>query len=249
MQLDWSTLVLEIVNFLVLVWLLQRFLYRPILKVVAARQAAIDEATRRTREMESKGHELQAQYEVRLQNWEQERAQARGALLEELRGERERALAALHETLEQERRRAEVLDERRRAEEAARNERRATEQALAFVRRLLGEVSGPELEAKLIQLATEELQRLPDPRRSALREALATSTELPTVCSAYPMPPEQRDALGQALGRLFDGARECRFREEPALLAGVRITVGPWVLQANLGEELSLFHAAASDGR
>jgi F-type H+-transporting ATPase subunit b len=123
------------------------------------------------------------------------------------------------------------------------------EQALAFVRRLLAGVSGPELEGKLVQLAIEELQRLPQPRRSALREALGTSTEPPTVCSAYPLPPAQRDALSRALGRLLDGARECNFREEPALLAGVRITVGPWVLQANLGEELSLFGAAASDGR
>jgi len=249
MQLDWSTLVLEIVNFLVLVWLLQRFLYKPILKVVAARQAAIDEAARRTREMESKAHELQAQYEARLQNWEQERTTARGALMEELRGERERALAALHESLEQERRKAAVLDERRRAEEAARTERRAIEQALEFVRRLLAGLSGPELESKLVQLAIDELQRLPEPRKSALREALGKSTEPPTVCSAYPLPPAQRAALSHALGRLLDGVRECNFREEPTLLAGLRITVGPWVLQANLGEELNLFRAAAGDGR
>jgi F-type H+-transporting ATPase subunit b len=249
MQLDWSTLVLEIVNFLVLVWLLQRFLYKPILNVVAARQAAIDQAAQRTREMESKAHELQAQYEARLQNWEQERAQARGTLMEELRGERERALAALHESLEQERRKGEVLDQRRRAEETARSERQATEQALAFVRRLLAGLSGPELEVRLVQLAIDELQRLPALRQSALREALSTSPEPPTVCSAYPLPATQREALSNALGRVLDGPRECRFREEPALLAGVRISVGPWILQANLGEELSLFGAAAGDGR
>ena len=249
MQLDWSTLVLEIVNFLVLVWLLQRFLYKPILKVVAARQAAIDEASRHTREMESKAHELQSDYEARLRNWEQERAKAREALMEELRSERERALAALRETLEQEQRKAGVLDERRRMEEAARNERQAMEQALAFVRRLLAGLSGPDLESKLVQLGIDELQRLPESRNSALREALGASTEPPTVYSAYPLPPAQREALSQALRRVLDSARECRFREDPDLLAGVRITVGPWVLQANLGEELSLFDAAASDGR
>jgi F-type H+-transporting ATPase subunit b len=248
MQLDWSTLVLEILNFLVLVWLLQRFLYKPILKVVAARQAAIDEAARRTREMESKARELQAQYEARLQNWEQERAQARGALLEELQGERSRALAALHETLEQERRKAGVLDERRRSEETARSERQAMEQALAFVRRLLAGLSGPEVETKLVQLAVNELEHLPPARRSALREALNTSSEPPTACSAYPLSPEQREALSRALGGLLEGVRECTFREEPALLAGVRVNVGPWVLQVNVGEELSLFNAAASDG-
>ena len=248
MQLDWSTLVLEILNFLVLLWLLQRFLYKPILTVVAARQAAIDQAAERTREMESAAHALQVQYEARLQNWEHERAQARGALLEELRGERERAAAALHESLEQERRKAEVLDQRRAAEDAARRERQAMEQALAFVRRLLGERAGPELEAKLVQLTIDELQHLPDQRKSALREALTTSPEPPTVSSAYPLPPAEREALSQALGQILDDARECRFREDPALLAGVRISVGPWVLQANLGEELSLFNAAAADG-
>ena len=51
------------------------------------------------------------------------------------------------------------------------------------------------------------------------------------------------------LGMPLDGQRELRFGQDPALLAGVRISVGPWMLQANLGEELSLFSAAASDGR
>jgi len=217
--------------------------------VVAARQAAIDQAAQRTRELESKARELQAQYEARLQNWEQERAQARGALMEELRGERERSLAGLNETLEQERRKAEVLDERRRTEESARSEREAMTQALAFVRRLLAGLSGPELETKLVQLAIDELQRLPQGRQSALREALATAAEPPTVFTAYPLLPAQREALTRALGRILGGVHECRFREEPALLSGVRIGVGPWVLQVNLSQELSLFGAAGTDGR
>jgi F-type H+-transporting ATPase subunit b len=249
MQLDWSTVVLEIVNFLVLVWLLQHFLYKPILKVVTARQAAIDAAAQRTRDIESKAHELQAQYEARLQNWEQERAQARGKLTEELRAEREHALAALNERLEQERRKAAVLDERRRTEESARSEHKAIDLALTFARRLLAGLAGPEVESKLLSLAIDALLRLPEQRRSELRAALATSAEPPIVSTAYPVPGPQRDTLIQALRSVLDGSRELRFREDPALLAGVRISVGPWVLQANLGEELSLFSTAASDGR
>ena len=37
MELDWSTFALEIINFLALLWILKRFLYRPILAVVAER--------------------------------------------------------------------------------------------------------------------------------------------------------------------------------------------------------------------
>lgn len=248
MQLDWSTLVLEIVNFLVLVWLLQRFLYRPILSVVATRQAAIEAAARHARETQEQAAALQAQYESRLQTWEQERAKGRADLQEELRATRERAAAALQDSLEQERRKAKVLDERRDAEEAARREREAIRQGLVFVRQLLSELAGPELQGRLVQLAVGELQRLPEQRKSALREALQAASEPPAVTSAYPLPASEREALARALGQIVDSVRECRFREDASLLAGVRINVGPWVLHANLGEELELFGGAAADG-
>jgi F-type H+-transporting ATPase subunit b len=63
------------------------------------------------------------------------------------------------------------------------------------------------------------------------------------------MPPAQREALTQALAGLMDGSRELRFSEDPALIAGVRVSIGPWVLQANLAEELNLFGAAGGNGR
>ena len=39
MQFDWTTFVLEVLNFLVLLWILKRFLYQPVLDVLDARQA------------------------------------------------------------------------------------------------------------------------------------------------------------------------------------------------------------------
>ena len=41
MALDWMTFVLELINFLVLIWILNRFLYRPLMNVIAQRKAAI----------------------------------------------------------------------------------------------------------------------------------------------------------------------------------------------------------------
>ena len=42
MQIDWLTVAAQIVNFLVLVWLLQRFLYRPIVSAMAERENRIE---------------------------------------------------------------------------------------------------------------------------------------------------------------------------------------------------------------
>lgn len=42
MRIDWTTLALQLINFAILVWLLQRFLYRPVLRVIDARRQAGD---------------------------------------------------------------------------------------------------------------------------------------------------------------------------------------------------------------
>ena len=42
MELDWSTFLLEIINFLILVWILKRFLYRPVLEVITRRREQVE---------------------------------------------------------------------------------------------------------------------------------------------------------------------------------------------------------------
>jgi F-type H+-transporting ATPase subunit b len=57
MQIDWWTLVLQVINFLVLVWLSWRFLYQPVKEVIQKRKQlaehAFAEAEKRRAEAES----------------------------------------------------------------------------------------------------------------------------------------------------------------------------------------------------
>ncbi len=42
MHIDWSTLALQTINVLILVWILARFLFRPLREIIAQRQAKTD---------------------------------------------------------------------------------------------------------------------------------------------------------------------------------------------------------------
>ncbi len=48
MRIDWSTLALQTINALVLIWLLARFLFRPVAGIIAERQKAARTPTRRS---------------------------------------------------------------------------------------------------------------------------------------------------------------------------------------------------------
>ena len=95
MELNWSTFILEIINFLVLVWILKHFFYKPVLEVIARRQAGIDKKLAEAKDLQASAEQLQSQYQGRLADWEQERQQARETLSQEVESERARKLSEL----------------------------------------------------------------------------------------------------------------------------------------------------------
>jgi len=241
MDLSWSTFVLEIINFLVLVWILKRFLYKPVLDVIARRRAGIEKSMADAEALHADAEKLQEQYEDRLAVWDQERLQAREALDREIEAERERAMAELQIALEEKQKMAGIAEARRQADAMRKFEETALKQGARFATRLLEQASGPETEARLVEMVLTELIKLPDEQIAALRNSYGKTPVAVVVVSAFPLPGDQRQRLEQALARLISSDLPLRFEQNSDLLAGLRITIGAWVLGVNLRDELKGF--------
>ena len=241
MELNWSTVVLEILNFLVLVWILKRFLYQPVLDVIARRQAGIEKTLADAEARHEEAVSLQEQYEGRLAEWSKERQQAREKLSRELAAEHDRKLAELQTDLEQEREKARVAGVRRQADAVRKLEETALLQGTRFTTRLLQAAAGPELEARLVDLAINGLTALPAERVSAMRNSYGKPLDAVRVASAFPLADDQRQRLGQALASIAGEEIPQHFEQDSALLSGVRISIGAWVLGVNLQDELKGF--------
>ncbi|WP_461481957.1 F0F1 ATP synthase subunit delta [Porticoccus sp.] len=240
MELSWSTFLLEIINFLVLIWILKHFLYKPVLAIIAKRQAGVEKTLGDARALHADADKLKQQYEARLEHWNQERQQARDTLSGELEAERSRKLSALRDSLQQEREKARVAEARRLADAQRKLEEHAFALGARFAGKLLTQATGAETEQRLVELAIGELGQLSPERIAALQAHNGVSANTITVTSAYPLPEQQRQQLRQALGHNgWTGTP--RFQEDPSLLAGLRITIGAWVLAANLRDELRGF--------
>ncbi len=241
MELNWSTFVLEIVNFLVLVWILKRFLYKPVLDVIARRRAGIDKTLADAETLHTDAEQLQRQYEGRLADWDRERQQVRETLAREIEAERTRKMAELQAAIEQEREKAHVTETRRQADARRKIEETALAQGARFATRLLEQAAGPDTEARLVELVIAELSRLPPERITALRNSYGKMPEAIVVVSAFPLADDQRQRLEQALATVSSPDIPLRFEQDSELLAGARITIGAWILAANLRDELRGF--------
>ncbi len=248
MELDWSTFLLQIINFLVLVWILNRFLYKPVMKVIAQRKAAVEKTLADSERARADARALQTQYETRLTEWEREKDKARAQLREDLEAERHRLMAALRAELDQERQAAAVREQRRLAELAQRADQAALEQGGRFVAKLLSGLAGPELEAKIVELMLSEMAQLPEEQLAAIRSALPQDTSV-RVVTAYPLSQSLRESLAQMVRRLAGGELRCEYSNDPDLIAGVRVSFGGWVLRANLQDEMKWFSEGVPHGR
>ena len=241
MELSWSTFLLEILNFLLLVWLLKHFFYRPLLDVIARRQQRIQERLADAQRARDEAAVLQHQFQQRLANWESERQEAREALNSELRAERVQRESELQDSIEQLRRRREAVEQREQRESRQRLEDLALEQGSAFATRLLEQAAGPELDRRLQQLLLEELAALLPERKAALREQLQSADTGAEVRSAFALAAPQRQEIKRLLEELAGHTIECQFYTDADLIAGLRIAVGPWIIAANLQDELQGF--------
>ncbi len=246
-ELDWSTFVLEIINLLVLVWLLKRFLYRPVMTIIAERKGAIAKTVSEAHVVQEEATALREQYERRLVEWDKEKEQSRATFQEELSVERQRKLADVQAETEKMREQHAVRENRRLKETVREAEHTAIAHGRQFASTLLGRVAGPELEHKLIEAALDDLQRLTPSQVNAIAASLPASGR-GRMTTAYPLDAGQRELLVRQLGELCAGRLEWEYVEDRELIAGLRVSLGGWVLGANLRDELKWFGESGVNG-
>ena len=243
MELDWTTFALEIINFLALIWILKRFLYRPVLATLGQRRAGIEATLNEARVTEGRASALQSEFEGRLADWEREKAAARSQFDAQMAAEHARQMEALNRDLAAERQRSAARDAHR--QETLQRELATQSGALArqFASALLARLAGPEIEARLVEIFVEELTTLPEERLEPLR-AGQNGQGQGVLSSAYPLSEEQRRQISGAVNARLGKLAHLDFVEDNELLAGVRVSLGAWQLDLSLAGELGVFAEA-----
>jgi len=248
MELNWTTFALEIINFLVLLWILKRFLYRPVMQILAERRAGIERILGEARATEAKASAMRQQFESRLADWEQEKAAARRRFETELDAERDRQMEALAKVLASERERSAAQDAHRLETQRRELAVQASTEARQFASTLFTRLASPELEGQLVQLFIEELAVLPEERLSAVR-AGQNGHGQGILSSAFELSAEQRQHLSNVIDTRLGKAIALDFVVAPNLLAGARLALGAWQLDFSLAGELGIFSEASTLGR
>jgi F-type H+-transporting ATPase subunit b len=226
MQIDWLTVAAQIVNFLVLVWLLQRFLYRPITTAMARREERIEARLSEAREARA---EVEAEAQ-RLRDQQRDLDARREDILRAARQEADTLRKDLEDDLRQEmearRRTWETHLEDERDAFASRLRHQAGQQVIDIVGRVLHDYAGSDLAGQMVDTFVDRLTQLDAEARDKLQSA-ATRAKAPAVVeSSLPLKPAARGQITRAIHDHIAPEIEVDYREDEGLLLGLRLTIG-----------------------
>jgi len=224
MLFDWFTVAAQALNFLILVWLMKRFLYKPILHAIDEREKRVAAELANADKKKAEAQRESDEFRHKNEEFDQQRAALLSKATDEAKAERQRLL-------DEARKAAAALSSKR--QEALRTEeqniheaisRRTQQEVFAIARKALMDLSTTSLEERLGDVFTRRLREMDAQSKAGLAEALKTASGPALVRSAFDLPAEQRAAIQNALNKTFSTEIHIRFETAPELISGIELT-------------------------
>ncbi len=226
MLIDWFTVGAQLLNFIILVGLMKRFLYQPVLDAIAAREQKIAAELADAAASRAKANKQRDEFEKKNQAFDEQRAELLRRAREAAGAEGERLQIEAREAADAaSARRATALltDTRQLHAEIARHTRL---QVFDISRRVLADLAGVGLEQRVCEVFIQRLQATDGPALAALRSALesVSDAEPALVRTACELPAPQRSAIQAAVDESFGRQIPLKFETTPELVGGIELS-------------------------
>ncbi|MCD6500753.1 F0F1 ATP synthase subunit delta [bacterium] len=229
--IDFKLLIAQIINFLVLLWLLKFFLYKPILKKLEKRAKKSREIEEGEKEIQRKKEEIGKKEEEIIQKAKQKTKQILEEGEEISKEERERIIQRaeeeVREILKEAREKAEVEVEKMRAKEKEIIQKKTKE----VLKRVLSLFLTKALHQRYLKEVVEELKKL-DFKEIKERDVVSV-----VVISAFPLSEREEKEISNFL---FSKLKNPHFQKkvDPSILAGIRISINGFLIDGSLERKI-----------
>lgn len=247
MQIDWFTVIAQLLNFLILVGLLRRFLYQPILNAIDAREKKI---ASQLEEAASKKEEAEKEQELFLQKNEdfdkvkkemmkkthEESEEKRQQLLEEARNEANAM-------------RTQLIKTTREAHHSLKQEIREKVHREVFdiTQKMLSDLASMDLEEQTVTVFLGRLKAMEASEKRKFQEAFKSNSAPILVRSAFELPAKKRAEIEQTVSGVIGETNHFIFKTVAELVSGIELTTNGYKLAWSIADYLHVLEKNISE--
>lgn len=225
MLIDWFTVLAQTLNFLILVWLLKRFLYQPILDAIDAREKRIaSELADAANKQQLAGQERDS-YQQKNIDFDQQRDALLRKATAEAETERQYLLAQARTAADNLASKNQLSLKREQHLQYQELSRLTQTQVMLIARKTLTNLANQALESAIVAVFIKQLDQLQDDAKTSFTQSLLKAENSALVRSAFELQDTERSAIQQAVNQCFSAQVQLSFVTSEQVIAGIELSV------------------------
>lgn len=228
MLIDWFTVTAQVLNFVILVWLMKRFLYGPVLAAIDERERGLALQLSDAAAAKADAKRELDELEKRTAEFDEHQAGLRSRAADEAKALRQQLLDEARSETEGQRTRWETALVTERRELSQDLTRRTAEEVFAIARKVLADLAAISLEEAMTGMFLRRLRAMSGAERDQLKAAFARQPGAGIVRSAFELPAPQRAAIEGAAREALALECQLQFETVPELVSGIELAANGW---------------------
>ncbi|MEP6725703.1 MAG: F0F1 ATP synthase subunit B [Bacteroidota bacterium] len=239
MKINWFTVIAQVINFVILVWLLKKFLYQPILNAIGERENKITgqlkdadnkkaAAQKEQDDFKKKNEDFDAQKKALLDKAVADATTQKQQLIDTAKAEAN----ALRSGMEKAAKEKQQNDTREIAE-------KTQKQVFAITRKALAAIASISMEEQSANTFIRHLKELKDDEKKQFMDAFKSNSNSILVRSAFELPAKQQGEINDAVNVILSADTHLQFKTTPEIISGIELSTNGYKLAWSFLEYLN----------
>jgi F-type H+-transporting ATPase subunit b len=247
MLIDWFTIIAQVVNFLILVWLMKHFLYKPILNAIDTREKKIASEIADANKKKAEAQKESDEFKKKNMEFDKQRAELLAKAKDSAKAEGDRLVLEARKT---------AADLSLKLKETLRSDeknlfksisQRTQSEVFSIARKALLDLSGANLEERMVDVFIREMRELKGTDKDHLISALKTQPGPLIVRTTFNLPLAQQTNIEAAIKEYFANGNKIQFEVTPDLVSGIELIAGGQKLEWSIANYLTSLEKDVSE--
>ena len=231
MNINWFEIIVQIINFFILLFILQKLFYKPVIKAMEERQQGIrdirDEADLKKKEAD----ELIQEYRSSLKTFEENKAEEMNKAIKEADDKKEKIIESYMK--EADAKRESYINEVKEEKEYFLHELRSTlgKSSIIIASKILKTISEEDLTEKIFEVFIKKIESL---EKEKLEEEIKLDGEKIVLISSVALSEEQKNRFSNAISEKLDFSIEIDYEIDEHLIMGFELNLESLTVHTNI---------------
>ncbi len=239
MLINWFTVLAQVINFLILVWLLKRFLYKPILNAVAEREKQIAAKLNEAEAKKEEAGKERDEFRKKNSDFDQQRTQQWNEAVDEIKTKKQLLLEEAFKESEvlREKLKKSLKDEQQKLSIAIIH--KTQDEVFSVARKTLNDLANDSLEQQMVNVFIRRLKALNEEESKLLVAAFSASTEPVAVRSAFELISPQQEEIEKAVKDISGQNPLLVFMTNPEMISGIELSANGYKIAWSISDYLA----------